>query len=101
MGGTWPPPLTLSATARTLALIYLPILHDIAMTGEITIMSKVLGVAGVQAKLPAAIDAGVKAVILPADNELDEAHLPDYMPDRVEIRYVSDIKEVLDLALVA
>jgi ATP-dependent Lon protease len=57
-------------------------------------------VGGVQAKLLAAIDAGVKTVILPTENEQDVRHLPDYMRDRVEIRYVSDIKEVLDLALV-
>jgi ATP-dependent Lon protease len=63
-------------------------------------MGKVLGVGGVQPKLLAAIDAGVKTVILPAENEQDVRHLPDYMRDRVEIRYVSDIKEVLELALV-
>jgi ATP-dependent Lon protease len=77
-----------------------PVRHDIAMTGEITIMGKVLGVGGVQAKLLAAMEAGVKTVILPAENEQDVRHLPDYMQDQVEIRYVSDIKEVLDLALV-
>jgi len=82
------------------ALRNVPVRHDIAMTGEITIMGKVLGVGGVQAKLLAAIEAGVKTVILPAENEQDVRHLPDYMQDQVEISYVSDIKEVLDLALV-
>jgi ATP-dependent Lon protease len=82
------------------ALRNVPVRHDIAMTGEITIMGKVLGVGGVQAKLLAAMEAGVKTVILPAENEQDVRHLPDYMQDQVEIRYVSDIKEVLDLALV-
>jgi len=82
------------------ALRNLPVRHDVAMTGEITIMGKVLGVGGVQPKLLAAIEAGVKTVILPAENEQDVRHLPDYMRDRVKIRYVSDIKEVLDLALV-
>ena len=81
------------------ALRSVPIRHDIAMTGEITTMGKVLGVGGIQPKLLAAIDTGVKTVILPAENEQDVKHLPDYMRDRVEIRYVSDIKEVLDLAL--
>jgi ATP-dependent Lon protease len=74
--------------------------HDVAMTGEITIMGKVLGVGGIQAKLLATIDASVKTVILPAENQQDVKHLPDYMRDRVEIHYVSDIKEVLDLAWV-
>jgi ATP-dependent Lon protease len=83
------------------ALRNIPIRHDIAMTGEITIMGKVLGVGGIQAKLLAAIDAGVKTVILPAENEQDVRFLPDYMQDRTEIRYVSNIKKVLELALVA
>ena len=82
------------------ALRNLPIRHDLAMTGEITIMGKVLGVGGIQPKLLVAIDAGVKTVILPRENEQDVKHLPDYMRDRVDIRYVSDIREVLDIALV-
>ena len=82
------------------ALRNLPVRHDVAMTGEITIMGKVLGVGGIQAKLLAAVDAGVKTVILPAENEQDVRHLPDYMQDQVEIHYVSSIEEVLELALV-
>lgn len=82
------------------ALRNVPVRHDIAMTGEITIMGKVLGVGGIQAKLLAAMEAGVKTVILPAENEQDVKHLPDYMQDQVGIRYTSDIKEVLELALV-
>ena len=52
------------------------------------------------AEYEAAVDAGVKIVILPAENEQDVRHLPDYMQDRVEIHYVSSIEEVLKLALV-
>jgi len=82
------------------ALRNVPVRNDVAMTGEITIMGKVLGVGGVQAKLLAAIDAGVTTVVLPAENEQDVRFLPDYMQDKVEIRYVSNVREVLDLALV-
>ena len=82
------------------ALRNIKVRHDIAMTGEITIMGKVLGVGGIQAKLLAAIDAGVQTVILPSENEQDIRFLPDYMCDQIEIRYVSDIKEVLEIALV-
>jgi ATP-dependent Lon protease len=74
--------------------------HDIAMTGEITIMGKVLGIGGVQPKLMAAIDAGVKTVLLPAENERDVNNLPDYVRTRIEVKYVPDIQQVLALALV-
>ena len=82
------------------ALRNVPVRHDVAMTGEITIMGKVLGVGGIQAKLLAAIEAGVKTLVLPVENEQDVRFLPDYMQDQVEIRYVSNIKEVLELVLV-
>ena len=64
------------------ALKNIPVRHDIAMTGEITIMGKVLAVGGMQAKLLAAVEAGVKTVILPAENEPDVRFLPDYIRDR-------------------
>ncbi len=81
------------------ALKNIPIRHDIAMTGEITIMGKVLGIGGVQPKLMAAIDSGVKMVIMPAENEKDVKNLPDYIRGKIEIKYVQTIQEVLELAL--
>ena len=81
------------------ALKGVPVRHDVAMTGEITIMGKVLAVGGIQAKLLAAIEAGVKTVILPAENEQDVRFLPDYMRDKVELLYVRDIQEALNSAL--
>ncbi len=80
------------------ALKDLPVRHDIAMTGEITIMGKVLAVGGIQAKLLAAIEAGVKTVILPAENEQDVRFLPDYMRDKAKLVYVRDIQEALEVA---
>jgi len=81
------------------ALGGVPVRHDVAMTGEITIMGKVLAVGGIQAKLLAAIEAGVKTVILPAENEQDVRFLPDYMRDKVKLLYVRDIQEALSFAL--
>lgn len=78
-----------------------PVRHDVAMSGEITIMGKVLPVGGIQPKLMAAIDAGVKMVVLPAENERDVQNLPDYIKNRIEVNYVVDIEQVLALALVA
>lgn len=76
-----------------------PVRHDIAMSGEITIMGKVLGVGGIQPKLMAAIDAGVKIVILPEENKADVLNLPEYIRNRIQVQYVTDIKQVLGLAL--
>jgi ATP-dependent Lon protease len=83
------------------ALKNLPVRHDVAMSGEITIMGKVLPVGGIQPKLMAAIDAGVKTVILPAENQRDVENLPDYIRCKMDIRYVKEIQEVLELALVS
>jgi ATP-dependent Lon protease len=82
------------------ALKNIPVRHDLALTGEITIMGKVLAVGGIQAKLLAAIEAGLKTVILPAENEQDVQHLPDYMKDKINLIYVRDIQEVLETALI-
>jgi ATP-dependent Lon protease len=63
-------------------------------------MGKVLAVGGIQPKLLAAIEAGLNTVILPAENEQDVIHLPDYMQNKINLIYVRDIQEVLDAAFV-
>jgi ATP-dependent Lon protease len=82
------------------ALRGLPIRQDIAMTGEITIMGKVLAVGGIQAKLLAAMEAGITTVLLPEENQSDVNHLPDYMKNRIKIVYITSIEEVLSVALI-
>jgi ATP-dependent Lon protease len=62
-------------------------------------MGKVLGVGGIQAKVQAAIEAGIKQVIVPQENENELAFMPDYLKNRLETIYVSNIHEVLDTAL--
>jgi ATP-dependent Lon protease len=82
------------------ALKKLKIRHNLAMTGEITIMGKVLPVGGIQQKIRAAFDAGLKEVILPAENLKEAEGLPSYIREAIKLSPVSDIKEVLDLALI-
>ena len=65
------------------------------MTGEITIMGKVLPVGGIHAKIRAAYEAGVKEVILPADNVKEIADLPQYVTDAVKLFPVNSLDQVI------
>lgn len=73
--------------------------NDLAMTGEITIMGKVLAVGGVQEKLRAAVDAGVKEVLIPQENEKEAKSLPPQILDHITVTPVSKIEEVIAAAL--
>ncbi len=74
--------------------------NDLAMTGEITIMGKVLAVGGIQQKIRAAYDAGVKEVLLPADNLKEARELPSYILDAMKLTPVHHLDEVLRYALI-
>jgi len=82
------------------ALKKVPVRNDLAMTGEITIMGKVLPVGGIQQKVRAAYDAGVKEVLLPADNLKEAEGLPSYVLEAVKLTPVSTIAEVIEISLV-
>ena len=62
---------TAMATAITSALCNIPIRHDVAMTGEITLLGRVLPIGGLKEKTMAAYRAGIKTVIIPSDNVPD------------------------------
>jgi ATP-dependent Lon protease len=81
------------------ALTGRPVRNDVAMTGEITIMGKVLAIGGVLPKLQAAIDAGCAEVIMPKENERDVQMTPNYMKSKIKVCFVSSIEEVLTAAL--
>lgn len=77
---------------------------DVAMTGEITLRGKVLPVGGIKEKVLAAKESGIKLIILPEENKKDEEDLPQSVKKAIErgeikLRYVSEMKEVIDLAL--
>jgi ATP-dependent Lon protease len=79
----------------------LKVRNDLAMTGEITILGKVLPVGGIQQKLLAAYESGVKEVLIPADNLSDTAFLPAVVKEELIITPVRRVDEVLKKALLA
>lgn len=72
---------------------------DIAMTGEVSLMGKVLPIGGVQEKIIGAIRAGIKKVILPEANKPQLAEIPKEVREQIEIVLVKHMKEVVDLIL--
>jgi ATP-dependent Lon protease len=82
------------------ALKGIPVRNDIAMTGEITIMGKVLAVGGIQQKIRAAYEAGIREVLIPEDN-LDETKLlPSYILDVMKLTPINSINTVLEHSLI-
>ena len=83
------------ATALTSAVLCMPVLHDVAMTGEITLRGRVLPIGGVREKVLAANRAGIKTVLLPARNEKDLVDVPKQALDQMNIVFVQHMDEVL------
>ncbi len=86
-------------TAITSALTDIPVRHDVAMTGEITLQGRVLPIGGLKEKTMAAYRAGIKDVIIPKDNESDLAEIEPVVKEAVQFHPVRRIDEVLELAL--
>ncbi len=87
------------ATAVISALEGIPVDQSIAMTGSLSVRGDVLPVGGVTQKIEAALQAGIRKVLIPESNvgdiNLDSKHV-----DEIEIVPVKNINEVLDHALV-
>lgn len=91
---------TAMATAITSALTNIPIKHDIAMTGEITLLGRVLPIGGLKEKTMAAYRSGIKMVIIPADNVSDLADIDAIVKESVQFLPVHQIEQVLEAALI-
>ncbi|RKE21102.1 endopeptidase La [Streptomyces sp. TLI_171] len=72
---------------------------DVAMTGEVSLTGRVLPIGGVKQKLLAADRSGVTTVIIPKRNEADLDDVPAEVLERLTVHAVSDVREVLRLAL--
>jgi ATP-dependent Lon protease len=88
------------AVALISALTEIPTRSDVAMTGEITLRGRVLGVGGIKEKAVAAYQGGIRKVILPASNAGDLEVLPDEVCDGIRFQLARTMDEVLEAALV-
>jgi ATP-dependent Lon protease len=88
------------ATAIVSVLTSIPVRHDIAMTGEVTLRGRVLPIGGLKEKLLAALRGGVKKVLIPEENAKDLVDLPASVKNGMEIVPVSRMEEVIRHALV-
>ena len=88
------------ATSLVSAIMKLPVRNDLAMTGEITLRGAVLPIGGLKEKVLAAHRAGIKRVLIPADNEKDIEEIPSSILKSIELVLVSHVDDVLKNALV-
>ena len=87
------------ATAIISALNGIPVLSNVAMTGEITLRGRVLPIGGLKEKSIAALRAGITKIIIPADNKPDIEEIPEFVRESLKIVYASELSTVLEHAL--
>ncbi len=90
---------TAMATAITSALCGIPVRHDVAMTGEITLQGRVLPIGGLKEKAMAAYKNEIKTVLIPLENLPDLADVDEIVKNNVCFIPVSRIDAVLENAL--
>ena len=88
------------ATAMLSAITKTPVRADVAMTGEITLRGRVLPIGGLKEKTLAAKNAGIKTVCVPKKNEKDIDEISPEIKKGLEIVFVEQMKDVLDVAFV-
>ena len=81
------------------ALTGAPVRRDLAMTGEITLRGRILKIGGLKEKTMAAMRAGVKTVIIPADNESDLEEIDQTVRRALNFITTDHIDNILDVAL--
>lgn len=87
------------ATSIISLLAEIPVSKKVAMTGEITLKGKVLSVGGIKEKILAAHRENIKDVIIPLDNKPDLKDIPKNIKESINIHFVENMDEVLQIAL--
>jgi ATP-dependent Lon protease len=87
------------ATAIVSRFVNVPVRHDIAMTGEITLTGKVLPIGGLKEKALAAMRHGIKTIVIPDKNKKDLEDIPEEYRTKLTFIPVKTFDEVLAVAL--
>ena len=87
-------------TALVSALTGLPVRHDVAMTGEITLRGRVLPIGGLREKTMAALRAGIRTVVIPRENEPDLQEIDQNVRRQLHFVSAESMDEVLSAALI-
>jgi ATP-dependent Lon protease len=87
------------AAALISAITLRPVNKDVAMTGEITLRGRVLPIGGLKEKALGALRAGIKTVLIPGKNKKELADIPAVIKRKLKFIAVSNMDEVLELAL--
>ncbi|MEK6746026.1 MAG: endopeptidase La [Pseudomonadota bacterium] len=87
-------------TAIVSVLTGIPVRKNVAMTGEVTLRGRVLGIGGLKEKLLAALRGGITTVLIPQENVKDLEEIPDNVKKELKIIPVSTVDDVLKEALV-
>ena len=87
-------------TALISALSEIPVRHDLAMTGEITLHGNVLPIGGLKEKSMAALREGISTVLIPEANKPDLYEVDVVVKKAVKFIPVSDLSQVLKHALI-
>lgn len=88
-------------TAIMSAVSGIPVVPQLAMTGEITLRGNVLKIGGLREKLLAAIRAGITTAVVPLENKSDVEEMEDEIRKNIRVVYVSTADEVLKKALMS
>ena len=86
------------ATALISAIRKTPVDNTVAMTGEITLLGRVLPVGGLKEKALGALRTGIRTIIVPDKNRKDLKEMPASVKRRIHFTPVGHMDEVLSIA---
>jgi ATP-dependent Lon protease len=87
-------------TSLVSALSGIPVRHDVAMTGEITLTGRVLAIGGLREKATAAWTRGIRTLLIPKENMRDIAEMDAVIREEVTFIPCTTLTDVLENALV-